>query len=308
MPRKVTKITAMKLNEVSLVGDGANQHARVGLWKNKDGQPGKACGDCRHDADCMAEGKCLLSGHEIVKDGDAKNFNEALDDQQVYERMNAVYQMTSALNESIRSILQDDGVADKAAMIADSLEQFASAAKTKLQGIVKAKDDAAAGGNVAGVSGQGNGQGDKTMTKANEGTSPDNKGDAIDVQKMVDEAVAKAVAATAKEKDEQIKKLSEDLQKMKTEDLAKSAVEKARGFAGVPGVKVEDLAKAILETPASAMTVFEGILKAADAVIKSGKAFSEFGGNGQPPEGDTKESGIVKAAKARAAELTKSAA
>jgi hypothetical protein len=307
MARKVTKVKDIRLHEVSLVGEGANQHARVGIWKAKDGEGGKTCAECDHEADCMAEGKCLMSGQEIAKDDEAKDFNEALDDQQVYRRMDDVYQMTSALTESIRSILQDDDVTDKAAKIAESLEQFASAAKAKLEGIAKGKDDAATGGNETGVSGQDDGQGGNDMTKENAKQSPENAGD-DNVKKMIEEAVAKASAsfkAVIDEKDAEIKKLNERVTKMTTDDLMKDSLAKAKEFSGLPGVKPEDLAKAILETPPEAFKVFEAIFKASNEAIKAGKTFAELGGQGSAP--DVQNSGLVKAAQKRADEIAKAA-
>jgi hypothetical protein len=66
MPR-VNKLEDLDLAEISLVPDGANQGAKVVLFKMKKQGGFETCSDCENPEGCMQKGKCAAAGGPMAK-------------------------------------------------------------------------------------------------------------------------------------------------------------------------------------------------------------------------------------------------
>ncbi len=295
MAKRVNKVRNLKLREVSLVDDPANPAARVSIAK------AAGVGTGTTFADALAGIEELLGSDDVEKD--AVSFQQARLASKLNENM---WQLHNALMTSVRSIIEDESVEDKAEKIATSVEQYKSALLRELGFAVEkgaGSDAATAGGDAAGGSGQSTGKEDK-VSKANESNQnePAKTGGDIDIAKAVGDAVKGALEPITKSIEDIVKRVGaiEDAQK------TAEAVKKAADIAP-PGVKPEDLATVLKGLSPENAKVIETALANASAIVKNAAVFGELGASGSQPNAATEDAPIVKAARKRADELEKSA-
>ena len=104
---KKNRLTKLKLGFVSLVDDGANQHARVEIMKRRD------------------DGAIEAVLKEAITFSEAKQLQEIR--RKAQEAMNDLWDAFDALRTSIDSILTDDEEQDKQSKIDQSVTQFKTA-------------------------------------------------------------------------------------------------------------------------------------------------------------------------------------
>ena len=135
-----TKLKQLDVNEVSLVDAGANQHAHVTLFKSRTGEPG----DGTQPADkpqsglrrfFSAIGKALsISEADIEEVVDsiekADTFNEKMEQRKLNRITDEIWDVCWALENSLCSIIRDDEVTDKAALMNQSIDEFTATIKT----------------------------------------------------------------------------------------------------------------------------------------------------------------------------------
>lgn len=292
---RTTKISGVKLNEVSFVGKGDNPEAHIVLLKTKKSiilEKGK-----EYKGKDKAE--LLLkwveeSGHIQKGDGDAILFADILSDKEIRDK---IWSMVWTLEDSISSIMYDEEVTDKKTMIQQTIEQFKDAVTTITKGgskdmseqIKKQLEEAQAKIDVLEKEKGALVQEVETL-KAKTGENEDGtckscgakmkKEDEID-KSALPEAVRKQLEVLEKEN----KDNKESIAKMADEALTKECLLKAQEIPAIGAVDevsglLKDLAKAGKETVDK---VF-GLLKAADAKIKAGGLFKEVGGGGETGE------------------------
>jgi hypothetical protein len=136
----INRLRNVKLNEISFVGKGDNPEAHVLLLKIKADPKG---------ASIVALGKEYKGGKQddVLKkwltdnatlvskdDGDAVTFADIQADKDLRDK---VWQMCYTLEDSLSSIVHDDTVTDKTAMISQSIDQF----KAAITAITKGEED-----------------------------------------------------------------------------------------------------------------------------------------------------------------------
>lgn len=162
-----TLLRGLKIKSVSVVDQGANQHAHIRLAKRAEDEDGPD-GEKQVERDTaffarigQAVAKMLhISPKDEVEKKDAKSFTTIDGGRQMDER---IYSISGALSESLRSIIGDDDLTDaqKAEMIADTADQAARAIKSDIGGlfngapVIKADDDAAEEAPDDGTQGDG---------------------------------------------------------------------------------------------------------------------------------------------------------
>jgi hypothetical protein len=136
-------------------------------------------------------------------DESAQAFDEVLGEQQLRDTFwDTWYKGTSALQESVLSILKDDDVADKSVQISESLKQFADYVETILPGDV------------------GKALATEIVASAGQAGTPLNKGDVMSVELkkalgLPETATEADVLKAIADKDAAIVKANEDLEKAK---------------------------------------------------------------------------------------------
>jgi hypothetical protein len=134
-----TKLTQLEVNEVSLVDAGANQHAHVMLFKSKDGKPeGKQQAEKPESGLrklFSAIGKALNVPDKDVEEAvssieKADTFSDKMEQRKKSRILDEIWDVCYALENSLCSIVRDDEVADKAAMMDQSIDEFTETIKT----------------------------------------------------------------------------------------------------------------------------------------------------------------------------------
>ena len=127
-----TKLTDLKITKVDFVDAGANQRAHIALFKHAP-KGGEEVGESKIKNIIHAIAKRFGLEEEEVADvakseGGAKTFgaaNSELKQQRVCEE---IWNVTDALRCSLMSIVRDDTVTDKTALLKQSLSEFNTAA------------------------------------------------------------------------------------------------------------------------------------------------------------------------------------
>lgn len=137
-----TKLKQLEVDEVSLVDAGANQHAHVMLYKNRDGKPGRA-GASVDKADKQmsglrklfsAIGKALnIPDEEIESAADsiekADTFSQKMEERKLRRITDEIWDVCYALESSLGSIMRDEEVVDKTTMMNQSIDEFTATIK-----------------------------------------------------------------------------------------------------------------------------------------------------------------------------------
>jgi hypothetical protein len=255
-------------------------------------------------------------------DGSAMDFTEAMADANADRLLDAVrselWQYESALQTSIRTIIEDDAVADKKAAISAALSQFQDAVIALIPDMEAADaadpddgtdDDGDVGKNgtatpavitpEAGDAGQV--EKDAHMTDTVVAAAAPTS---VDIQKMIADEVAKALVG----KDAQIAAQAVDIAKLLDDQVTKDLTIVAKGFSHL-AIKPEDyvaVAKGLTPEATASLTT---ILTTANAALAGSKLFGEVGSVGKAADAETVENHpIVKAAAAAAEKAAKKAA
>lgn len=273
-----TVLRDMKINSVSVVDQGANQHAHILLAKRAEEEE-----DPKQTEEKPVENDTAFFarfGQAVAKlfrmspketeeiEKEAKTFNAIDGARKTYER---IYRISDALSDSLRSIVCDEELTDeqKAGMIVQTAEQAANAIKT----------DIAALFNGAAIS-----KGEEPGEKGNEGegeqptgTTPETDPQGGETTPEEDPAAETTVAksTTQQEGEKDMKFNTEAMtaeEKAQLEDLQKRY-----------GVEEESNQPAPAETPAaeSAETddIYKGLHPAVKAEIESLRKFREEADN-----------------------------
>lgn len=274
-----TILRGVKLNEVSLVGKGDNPEAHILLLKNHPNvilsKSEKYRGADKAQLLKQWYEEKIEKGVLKKEEGESVLFDELHDNKELRDK---IWSMVWMLEESMSSILCDDAVEDKKAMITQSIDQF----KTAVSEIAK-----------------GGSEMPEELKKAQEALAA--------AQKQVEE-LTKEVETLKSEKSilsEEVEKLKKDenedpiykglpepvvkkmkeqeaaIAKMQDDNLTQSCITKA---AAIPAVGAsEELGSLLKEISkkdsALADKVFD-VLKVADERIKKGGLFKEMGASG----------------------------
>lgn len=269
---RTTRLKAVKLDEISFVGKGDNPEAHVVLLKTKKSVmtsvPKEYTGDKASVLKkWMGEGRI---------DKDALTFDQINNNKAI---MDKIWSMVWTLEDSISSILHDDEVTDKSAMIQTSVEEFKAAVipltkgETNMDPVLKKalEDLAAAQAQVEALSKEVetlNATVTKSeaqiaaLTKAAEASATEDP-----IYKGLPEAVVKEMKAN-----------KEEIAKMKANETRREYIGKAAdctqvGSADVIGDILVGVAK---HDPAMADKILD-VFKTAAARIKEGDLLKEQG-------------------------------
>ena len=138
-----TKLKDLEVTEVSLVDAGANQHAHVALYKRNGGKPEEQpTGQEPEQAPAKSDlhklfsaiGKALkLDPADIdsaVADIEkADTFNDKMEERKLRRITDEIWDVCFALENSLCSIIRDEEVTDKAALMNQSIDEFDVAIK-----------------------------------------------------------------------------------------------------------------------------------------------------------------------------------
>lgn len=281
-----TILRGVKLNEVSLVGKGDNPEAHILLLKNHPNVILSKSEKYR-GAD---KAKLLKEWYEekvskglIQKEDDeAVLFDELINNKELRDK---IWSMVWMLEDSMSSILCDDTVEDKKAMISQSIEQFKTAVSEIAKGgsempeeLKKAQEALAAAQKQV-----------DELTKQNEALTGE-----VETLKSEKSVLSEEVEKLKKEDGEDpiykglpepvVKKMKEQeaaIAKMQDDNLTQSCITKA---ATVPAVgSAEEIGSLLKEVSKKDSTLADKIfdvLKVADERIKKGGLFKELGVGG----------------------------
>ena len=138
-----TKLKDLEVTEVSLVDAGANQHAHVALYKRNGGKPEEQpTGQNPEQAPAKsglhkffsAIGKALKLDQADVDSAvadieKADTFNDKMEERKLRRITDEIWDVCFALENSLCSIIRDEEVTDKAALINQSIDEFDVAIK-----------------------------------------------------------------------------------------------------------------------------------------------------------------------------------
>lgn len=143
--QRTRKLTDVVLNEISFVGKGDNPEAHVLLLKMKKSGGLKNYPKIMKDEKIQSETllKWLQDNKTLIgKDENcAETFNEIIQDRDLRER---VWELCWTLEDSLGSIMRDDTVTDKTAMISQSIDQFKAAITAITKGDIMTEEEIAA--------------------------------------------------------------------------------------------------------------------------------------------------------------------
>lgn len=138
-----TKLKDLEVTEVSLVDAGANQHAHVALYKRNGGKPeeqpaGQEPGQTRAKSGLhkffSAIGKALKLDQADIDSAvadieKADTFNDKMEERKLRRITDEIWDVCFALENSLCSIIRDEEVTDKAALMNQSIDEFDVAIK-----------------------------------------------------------------------------------------------------------------------------------------------------------------------------------
>lgn len=129
-----TKLTHLDVNEVSMVDAGANQHAHVMLYKNRDGKAPDGAAQQEPAKSGLrklfsAIGKALNISQEDVDSAvnsieKADTFSQKMEERKLRRISDEIWDVCYALESSLSSIIRDEEVTDKAGMMNQSVDEF----------------------------------------------------------------------------------------------------------------------------------------------------------------------------------------
>lgn len=136
------KLKDLKVTKVDFVDAGANQDANIVLFKNKEGTPKggenveqtKGEGVVKRLVSKIAKALGMkedevADGLTSIAKGDAATFNDQINGLTSQRVRNEIWDVTDAYRTSLFSIIGDNDVVDKAAMMKQSTDEFAVAMK-----------------------------------------------------------------------------------------------------------------------------------------------------------------------------------
>lgn len=243
--------------------------------------------------------KGLFGPGDPADAGEAKDLNEILAEEQ---RDEILWRLTSALRESLDSILEDDTVPDKQAAIGQVLQQFLSAlvaggvtkagrkiSTSRLAMLKQMKDmldqlitEAEASSQNADMN-----MGMGMSKRKEEGPVPDKviKMEDLpeDIRKQLEEvAELKKKAAEAEELKKRVEEAEALAKAEREERLKKEYIAKVASYQALP-VQPEEFGlvlKALAEKAPEEYAKLEGVLKAADEALAKSELFREVGRSG----------------------------
>ena len=138
-----TKLKDLEVTEVSLVDAGANQHAHVALYKRKGGKPEEQpTGQNPEQTPAKsglhkffsAIGKALKLDQADIDSAvadieKADTFNDKMEERKLRRITDEIWDVCFALENSLCSIIRDEEVTDKAALMNQSIDEFDVAIK-----------------------------------------------------------------------------------------------------------------------------------------------------------------------------------
>ena len=138
-----TKLKDLEVTEVSLVDAGANQHAHVALYKRNGGKPEEQpTGQNPEQAPAKsglhkffsAIGKALKLDQADIDSAvadieKADTFNDKMEERKLRRITDEIWDVSFALENSLCSIIRDEEVTDKAALMNQSIDEFDVAIK-----------------------------------------------------------------------------------------------------------------------------------------------------------------------------------
>lgn len=138
-----TKLKDLEVTEVSLVDAGANQHAHVTLYKRNGGKPEEQpTGQNPEQAPAKsglhkffsAIGKALKLDQADIDSAvadieKADTFNDKMEERKLRRITDEIWDVCFALENSLCSIIRDEEVTDKAALMNQSIDEFDVAIK-----------------------------------------------------------------------------------------------------------------------------------------------------------------------------------
>lgn len=138
-----TKLKDLEVTEVSLVDAGANQHAHVTLYKRNGGKPEeKPTGQNPEQTPAKsglhkffsAIGKALKLDQADIDSAvadieKADTFNDKMEERKLRRITDEIWDVCFALENSLCSIIRDEEVTDKAALMNQSIDEFDVAIK-----------------------------------------------------------------------------------------------------------------------------------------------------------------------------------
>lgn len=128
-----TKLKDLKITKVDFVDAGANQRAHIALFKHAP-KGGEEVGESKIKNALLAIAKYLGlqedEAEQVVakSEGGAKTFGAANSDLKQQSICEEIWNVTDALRSSLFSIIRDDTVADKTALLKQSVSEFHAAA------------------------------------------------------------------------------------------------------------------------------------------------------------------------------------
>ena len=139
-----TKLKDLEVTEVSLVDAGANQHAHVALYKRNGGKPeeqsaGQEPGQTPAKSGLhkffSAIGKALKLDQADIDSAvadieKADTFNDKMEERKLRRITDEIWDVCFALENSLCSIIRDEEVTDKAALMNQSIDEFDVAIKS----------------------------------------------------------------------------------------------------------------------------------------------------------------------------------
>lgn len=287
MAKRKTRVTKLTVNEVSLVDNPANPAARAVLAKRAEPvvdegfeMEDEVEKNCDHSGMKKGE-KCKKCGY-VMKRADEEVEDDLLDDDDDVEKaaklfgMSMVsencYRYSSALGDSIRSIIDDPTVEDKAAMIEKTIGQFRDSILAYIdEGVSDADGD-------EGLD-KRNSQETTQMAKENEKPTGEEtsvlKGLSPEQASAVEALIAKAVGTVA----ERLTKAETEANTLKEEIAKRDRIAKAKALAGpapVDAEKLADVLKAVSGNEEAEKFLADMLQKYA-ASMEAGKLLKEVG-------------------------------
>lgn len=122
------RLRSVKLDEISFVGKGDNPEAHVLLLKVKKDPTESSISACpkiyKDDNGKVELLTKWFKNSKVFKEDEAATFNELIQDRNLRDQ---IWNLVWTLEESLGSIIRDSSVADKTAMIQQSIDQFKTA-------------------------------------------------------------------------------------------------------------------------------------------------------------------------------------
>lgn len=312
-----TKLRNPDITNVDLVDRPANQGAKVMLFKRDGDEPIPPEKDESSNLFRIIAKKLGITKEEIEKSGEevAETFDEALTEKLSYRVTEDMWEYTSALQDSIRSIIQDPEATDKVSLINASLGQFTSAMmavvpnwlnKGYINKVGRTLSEASLTRLRAMLQSLQTLINDTEKPKGDESKMEDTKKRSDEDQKLITDLEAeiadlkKAAAPPPTEEDvlksldPAVRKVFDDLKaradaaenvakKALDDEKTKSFIAKAAGYThlGITSEEFGPILKSIAEKVPEASEKIEAVLKAADEAVAKGGLFSEAGSSRQ---------------------------